>query len=116
MGRRQALGLGRHLGLCDRGTEGYGGARLRGKDGVEECGGFGGRRAVADLPVAELDDPPGPVSAKGQVGGDERQAERTDQRGEGRQVDAWRQVPGRVGVRRDQAAGSAGPPDAGGRT
>jgi hypothetical protein len=30
--------------------------------------------AVAALPVAELDDPPGPVSAKGQVGGDERPA------------------------------------------
>ena len=49
-----------------------GAARFRGEDGIEECGGFGARRAVAALPVAELDDPPGPVSAKGQVGGGER--------------------------------------------
>jgi hypothetical protein len=39
-------------------TEGRGGTRLRGEDGVEECGGFGAGRAVADLSVAELDDPP----------------------------------------------------------
>lgn len=40
-----------------------------GREGVEERSAFSGH-----LPVAKLDDPPGPVCAKGQVGGDERQA------------------------------------------
>ena len=74
---------GTSSGSCGRGTEGHGGARLRGEDGVEERGGFCARRTVADLPVAELDDPPRPVGAKGQFGGDERQAEGADQRGDG---------------------------------
>jgi hypothetical protein len=39
--------------------------RLRGEDGVEEGGWAGAGRAVADLAVADFDDPPGAVSAQG---------------------------------------------------
>ena len=54
-----------------------------------------------------------PSARRGQVGGDERQAERADQRGIRGRADLRRQVSGSVGVRRHQAAGSAGPPGAG---
>ena len=72
-------------------------ASLRGEGGVEECGGFGARRTVANLPVAEFDDLPGPVSAKSQVGGNEWRCEGTDQRGERSQADARWQVAGSGG-------------------
>jgi hypothetical protein len=36
-----------------------------GADGVQERAGVGSRRAIADLPVAELDEPPCPVLAAG---------------------------------------------------
>ena len=87
-------------------------ARLGGKDSVEERAGLGAGGAVADLPVAKPDEPPGPVCATGQVGGGQRQGQRADQRGERGQADIGpRPFAGRVGVRGDQAAAPAGPPD-----
>jgi hypothetical protein len=74
--------------------------RLSGEGRGYEGGGAGGGGPVADLAVAEFDEPPCPVGSPGQVGGHERQPERADERAERRQVQVWRRlVAGRVGVR-----------------
>jgi hypothetical protein len=75
-----------------------------GQGRVQERTGIGACRAIADLPVAKLDEPPHAIAAAGDVGGDERQGEGADQRGERRQVDIRRQVAARVGVARWSAA------------
>jgi hypothetical protein len=78
-----------------------------------ESGGAGAGGTVADLAVAEFDEPPCPVGSPGQVGGHERQPERADERAERRQVQIGRRLAaGRVGVRGDEPAGALRPPGA----
>src|ERR1700733_3855822 len=90
-----------------------GAVRLSGEGGGDEGGGAGGGGPVADLAVAQFDEPPCPVGSPGQVGGQEFQPEGADERGERRQVQIGRRlVAGRVGVRGDEPAGAPGPPGA----
>jgi len=96
----------------ERAGDGWPRSRV-GEQGADECFRCDGDRPVADLPVAEFDDPPHPVGAQGQIHRHEGQPQRRDRRAQRTRVEVrGRGVVRAVRMRADQDAAAVDPPRA----